>query len=355
MRTQRIRMERTMKKRFIAFGLTLATVLSLTACGSSADNNNASHSNFSVGMVTNVGGINDQSFCQSAWKGMQEFREETGANVSYLESLQESDYASNLDKMVDGENDLVWSVGFAMADAAQNVAMTNVDQQFGIIDHDYGDASMDNMVAIMFRAQESSFLAGYVAGLTTETDKVGFVGGIGSAILDQFEYGYRAGVAYAAKELGKDIKVTVQYAESFVDAAKGKGIANKMYTSGCDIVFHAAGTAGLGVIEAAKDNGKWVIGVDMDQYHVAPEVVLTSAVKRVDEVIKLVSADYMNGETKGGQTLVYGLSDGAVGLPEENPNLSEEVYAKAMEVEKSIIAGDIEVPYNAETFEAFVK
>ena len=346
-----------MKKRGIAFGLTLAMVLSLTACGTKNNGTNnqegSTTSDFSVAMVTNVGGINDQSFCQSAWAGLTNLKEEYGVNVSYLESLQESDYASNLDKMVDSDNDLVWSVGFAMSSAAKNAALTNVDQQFGIIDETYGEETPDNMVTVMFRAQESSFLVGYVAGLTTKTDKVGFVGGIGSAILDQFEYGYRAGVAYAAKELGKDITVSVQYAESFTDAAKGKAIANKMYSDGCDIVFHAAGNVGMGVIEAAKDSGNWVIGVDMDQYNVAPEAVLTSAVKRVDQAIQLVSREYMNGNTLGGQNLEYGLSDGAVGLPEENPNLDADVYAKALKVEQEIIDGNITVPYNAETFTTF--
>lgn len=348
-----------MRKRSIALGLTLAMVLSLTACGTKNNGTNnqegsgSATSDFSVAMVTNVGGINDQSFCQSAWAGLTNLKDEYGVKVSYLESLQESDYASNLDKMVDADNDLVWSVGFAMSSAAKNAALTNMDQQYGIIDETYGDETPDNMVTVMFRAQESSFLAGYVAGLTTKTDKVGFVGGIGSAILDQFEYGYRAGVAYAAKELGKEIPVSVQYAESFTDAAKGKAIANKMYNDGCDIVFHAAGNAGMGAIEAAKDTGNWVIGVDMDQYHVAPEAVLTSAVKRVDEAIQLVSLEYMNGNNLGGQNLEYGLSDGAVGLPEENPNLDPAVYAKSLEVEQEIIDGKVTVPYNEETFATF--
>lgn len=353
-----------MKKKCIAFGLTLAMLVSLTACGSKNNNGNVnSGSNetdgttkveYSVGMVTNVGGVNDQSFNQSAWAGLNNLRDNYGVNVSYLESNQESDYPTNLDKMLDNGNDLIWSVGFAMSSAAKNAALTNMDQNYGIIDESYGDETPENMVCVMFRAQESSFLAGYVAGLTTKTDKVGFVGGIGSDIIDQFEYGFRAGVDYAAKELGKEISVSIQYAESFTDAAKGKAIATKMYNDGCDIIFHAAGSSGNGVIEAAKDSGNWVIGVDMDQYHLAPEAVLTSAVKRVDTVIELVSAEYLNGNNYGGTTFEYGLEDEAVGLPEENPNLDEQVYAKAMEVKETIIKGDITVPYNAETFETYI-
>ena len=240
-----------------------------------------------------------------------------------------------------------------MADATKQAAEMNPQQSFGIIDHTYGDQTPDNVVGVMFRAQEPSFLVGYVAGYTTQTNKVGFVGGIGSTIIDQFEYGFRAGVEYAAKEQGKTIDVAVQYAESFTDAAKGKAITSKMISSGADIVFHAAGGAGLGVIEAAKDAGKWAIGVDMDQYHVAPETILTSAVKRVDEAIKIVADQFLAGENVGGQTLEYGLSDGAVGLPAENPNVAPEILEKVAVVEKAIIDGEIQVPYNAETFDTF--
>lgn len=344
-----------MKKKMIALCLTVAMAVSLTACGTK-DNGTANagqNSDFSVAMATNVGGVNDQSFCQSAWEGLTNLKNNTGAKVSYLESLQESDYTTNLDKLVDADNNLVWAVGFAMSSQAKNAALTNPDVQFGIIDETYGDETPDNMVTVMFRAQEPSFLVGYIAGLTTKTDKVGFVGGIGSAILDQFEYGYRAGVAYAANELGKDISVTVQYAESFIDAAKGKAIATKMYNDGCDIVFHAAGTIGVAVIEAAKESGNWAIGVDMDQYHVAPEAVLTSAVKRVDRAIEMVSKDYMDGIEHGGENLEYGLSDGAVGIPEENPNVAPEVLEKTAEIEKKIVSGDISVPYNQATFSEF--
>lgn len=352
-----------MKKKCIAFGLTLAMMVSLTACGSKNNNNSNNNNNasgdvaktdFNVAMVTNVGGVNDQSFNQSAWTGLNNLNANYGVNVSYLESNQESDYPTNLDKMVDNGNDLIWSVGFAMSSAAKNAALTNVDQNFGIIDETYGDETPENMVCLMFRAQEPSFLVGYAAGLTTETDKVGFIGGIGSAIIDQFEYGFRAGVDYAAKELGKDITVTVQYAESFTDAAKGKAIATKMYNDGCDIVFHAAGSAGNGVIEAAKDSGNWVIGVDMDQYNLAPEAVLTSAVKRVDTAIEKVSAEYLEGKNLGGTTLEYGLEDGAVGLPEENPNLDADVYARTLKVQEAIVAGDVKVPYNEETFTTYL-
>ena len=156
-------------------------------------------------MVTDTGGVNDQSFNQSSWEGLQSFEKNNkGAKVSYLESKQESDYATNLDKVVDGGNKLIWGIGFAMSDAILNAAKSNPDVNYAIVDNSYGDKTPANVTGVMFSAQEPSFMVGYIAGKTTKTNKVGFVGGIKSGIIDQFQYGYQAGVLYAAKELGKD-------------------------------------------------------------------------------------------------------------------------------------------------------
>ena len=348
-----------MKKRSIALALALTLATSLTACGTknsgSSDNKtNEAQNSFKVAMVTDTGGVNDQSFNQSAWEGLTKLNEEHDAKISYVESVQESDYPANLDKLVDNGNNLIWGVGFALSEAVTTAAEMNPDNDFAIIDHAF-ENTLPNVTGVMFRAQEGSFLAGYAAGHTTKTDKVGFVGGIGSDILDQFEYGYRAGVAYAAKELNKDIEVVVQYAESFGDAAKGKAIASAMYSNGCDIIFHAAAATGFGIIEAAKETNNWVIGVDRDQYDLAPENMLTSGVKRVDNAIYAVSLDKMNGEEIGGKTLVYGCAEDAVGLPTNNPNLDQSVYDATMKVQEEIVNGTIVPPYNAETLEAFIK
>lgn len=312
----------------------------------------SSSSDFKVSMVTDTGGVNDQSFNQSAWEGLQEFEKKTGCKVNYLESTQESDYASNLDKQVDEGNKLVWGIGYAMADALIESAEMNPEINYAIIDNAY-EETPDNVTGVVFTAQDPSFMVGYAAGLTTETDRVGFVGGMKSAVIDQFEFGYRAGVGYAAKELGKDIKVDVQYAESYSDSAKGKAIASKMYSDGCDIVFHAAGNTGVGVIEAATEADKFVIGVDRDQSDLAPKNVLTSALKLVNVAVELLSEQAMSGENIGGKTMTYGLKDDAVGIPTENPNMSKEVYDKTMEIKEKIANGEIVPPYDEDTFNAF--
>ena len=343
--------------------------MSLAACGSGnkagapdassepsaevQDNNDTtSKSDFSAGMVTDTGGVNDKSFNQSAWEGLQNFSEKTGAEVSYLESTQEAEYVPNLDKLVDEGKDLVWGIGFAMAGALTEAAEMNPDVNYAIVDNAYEEVP-ENVTCVVFSAQDPSFMVGYIAGLTTKTDSVGFVGGMTSNIIDQFEYGYRAGVDYAAKELGKEIKVDVQYAESFTDAAKGKAIATTMFSNGADIVFHAAGGTGVGVIEAAVEENKFAIGVDSDQSDLAPNNILTSALKRVDVAVELISQKLKDGEEIGGQTFEYGLSDGAVGIPTENPNMDPEVYDKAIALQEKSASGELVVPYNAETYEAF--
>jgi basic membrane protein A len=353
-----------MKKKLLSLlAVSAITVTLFTGCGSSgtktADKGSSTGKEFKVEMVTDTGGVNDQSFNQSSWEGLQNFEKNNpGTKVSYLESKQESDYSTNLDKAVDDGSNLVWGIGFAMSDALLNSAKENPKVSYAIVDNSYDgtpDGTPANVTGVMFRAQEPSFLVGYIAGKTTKTNKVGFVGGITSSIIDQFQYGYQAGVAYAAKELGKDITVDVQYADSFSDASKGKAIAEKMYSSGCDIVFHAAGGAGVGVIEAAKEANKFAIGVDRDQAYLAPDNVLTSALKLANVAVENLSKEAMNGTKIGGKTFTYGLKENAVGIPTENKNMDPAVYKAAMALEDKIKDGTIVPPYNKETFDAFGK
>ncbi|MEQ8153320.1 MAG: BMP family ABC transporter substrate-binding protein [Clostridiaceae bacterium] len=343
-------------KRVIALVMSTIIMGTLAGCGNNKTTGNSTEKKtFKVAMVTDAGGVSDQSFNQSSWEGLQSFAKATGASVSYLESKQETDYVTNLDKLVDEGNNLIWGIGFTMADALLNAAKTNKDANYAIVDNSYGDNTPDNVTGVVFKAQEPSFIVGYIAGKTTKTGKVGFVGGIKSPVIDQFQYGYQAGVQYAAKELGKTITVDVQYAESFTDASKGKAIANKMFSSGCDIIFHASGGTGVGVIEAAKEAGKFAIGVDRDQSYLAPDNVLTSALKLVGVAVEKVSTEAFNGNKIGGKTYTYGLKEGAVGIPAENKNVAPEVYNAAIKLEDKIIDGTIVVPYDEATYNQYSK
>ena len=300
-------------------------------------------SGYKVAMVTDTGGVNDQSFNQSSWEGLESLNKNTGAKVRYLESKQASDYTTNLDKLADDNNGMIWGIGYAMANAIGTASKQNPDIQYAIVDNGYDSSIMANNVAgVMFRAQESSFLVGYIGGEKGD-------------IIDQFEYGYHAGADYAAKELNKTIGVSVQYAESYSDSAKGKAIASKMFSDGCDIVFHAAGGVGVGVIQAAKEANKFAIGVDRDQSDLAPKNVLTSALKLAGKAVEQVSTEAMNGKKIGGKTYTFGLKEGAVGIPANNPNLSKDVYNDTMKIQQDIISGKIVPPYNESTYKTFGK
>lgn len=306
--------------------------------------------NLKISMVTDTGGVNDQSFNQSAWEGLLKAEEKLGIKVGYAESQQEADYAPNLEQLYDYENDLIWGIGYMMADAIMEAALTNPDQLYGIIDNAYEDTPA-NVIGVLFNDEQSSFLVGYIAGRMTETDRVGFVGGMRSAVISRFDYGYTAGVKYA----NKDIEVFNQYADSFDDQAKGKAITAQMYQNGADIVFHAAGGVGIGVIEAAKENDKYAIGVDRDQNYLAPEHVITSAMKRVDNAVFTTAVELQDGTLQGGQTIVYGLDEGAVDIaPTSDKHVSQEILTEVESLKQDIIGGKIVVPYDAETYEEYI-
>ncbi|MTI69557.1 MAG: BMP family ABC transporter substrate-binding protein [Firmicutes bacterium] len=339
-----------MLKRSLALVLSIVLVLTLSV-GCAGGNGGTNEDKTSIAMVTDVGGINDQSFNQSAWEGLQRAEEELGVNISYQESNQEADYKPNMETLLDAGNDLIWGIGFKMGDAIKQAAKQNPEQKYAIIDFAYGEETPENVVGVVFKAEQPSFLVGYIAAKMTKTEKVGFVGGMRGEVIDGFDYGYHAGVKYA----NSDVEVIRQYAESFTDAAKGKAIANSMYQQGADIVFHAAGGVGDGVIEAAKEQDKWAIGVDRDQNHLAPENVLTSAMKRVDNAVFNIAKDLKEENFPGGQTVVYGLAEGGVGIaPTSDKHVPEDLLNEVEELKQKIIDGEISVPYNEDTYNEFL-
>ena len=180
----------------------------------------ASAKKFKVAMVTDVGGVNDQSFNQSAWEGLKKAEKELGIKIAYKESKQDADYGPNLETLTDADYDLIWGVGFLMGDSIKSTAQINPDQYYAIIDFFYGDETPKNVGCAIFQEEQPSFLVGYIAGKMTKTNKIGFVGGIKFPLIEKFEYGYMAG----AKLANPDVEVLRQYAESFTDAAKGKAI-----------------------------------------------------------------------------------------------------------------------------------
>ena len=300
---------------------------------------------FKIGMVTDVGGVNDGSFNQSAWEGLQRAGEAFGCEVKYIESKGDADYVPNIESFLDEDYDLIVCVGYMMADAVRDAAELYPDQKFAIID-DASNADLDNVTCMMFEQEQASYLVGLAAGYTTESNVVGFVVGQANETMNSFGYGYCAGVLDA----NPDATILQYNANSFGDASAGKTAVNTMVTKGADVVFHAAGGTGLGVIDGCKENGIWAIGVDSDQSPLAPETILTSALKRVDNACYDATKKAILGTLEGG-VATYDLAAGGVDIAPTTDNLSKDVLEKIEDAKKDIIAGDLVVPKNQEEFE----
>ncbi|MDL5375921.1 BMP family ABC transporter substrate-binding protein [Exiguobacterium mexicanum] len=348
----------------LAAGLTLSTVLA--ACGGD-DNEGASNSDgggegsdFKVAMVTDTGGVDDKSFNQSAWEGLTKFGKDNSLTENegfkYLQSSKQADYQPNLQQLARDNFNLIYGIGFLMGEDIKKVADQFPDNNFAIVDM---VVDAPNVASITFKEQEGSFLVGVVAGLTTKTDKVGFVGGVESDLIKKFENGYKAGVM----AVNPDATIDVKYAEDFNSAEKGTAIASGMYGAGSDIVYHAAGGTGVGVFTEAKNRKKngedvWVIGVDRDQYEEGlPEnVTLTSMVKRVDTATYEVSKLAMEDKFPAGEIVEFSLKDDGVGIAEtSDENVSADVLTKVEEYRTQLIDGDITAPATDAEFEEFMK
>ena len=331
--------------------LTTATVLSasmLVGCSSSADTN---EDTFKIAMVTDVAGVNDQSFNQSAWEGLQKAEKELGVEVSYRESNQESDYMTNIESLVDEDTDLIVGVGMKLASAVEESAKLYPEQKFVIVEEDLG-VEFKNVQSVLFNAQEAAYLVGLVSGKTTKTKDIGFIGRMQIPVIETFQYGFMAGV----KAANKDANIQVQYANSFTDQAKGKAIANQMYGNGADIIFTAGGDVGTGAIEAAKEKGKYAIGVDRDQNYLAPDNVITSAIKRVDVGIYETVKSLVEGSFEGGTSKVYGLDKNGVGIAETtSKNVDQEIVDFVNGEAEKFKTGELKAPSTKAEYEAMFK
>jgi basic membrane protein A and related proteins len=316
------------------------TAASASAAASAAPAKGAS---FKIGMVTDVGGVNDKSFNQSAWEALQKLKTDTGAEVKYLQSKGDTDFQPNLNTFVKDNYNLTWGIGFIIGDTMKLVANANPKANLAIID---STVDAPNVKSVTFSEHEGSYLVGVVAGLMTQTGKIGFVGGMDNVVIKRFEAGFKAGVA-AVKP---DIKVSTNYTGAFDKPDLGKAAAATMYNDGVDIIFHASGGTGTGVFNEAKDrvkNGKkvWVIGVDKDQsVEFGNEVTLTSMMKYVDRAVYEVSKGLIEKGTFDTAPVVLGLKDNGVGLPEKNPNVTADVLKKVDEYKAKIVSGEIKVP-----------
>lgn len=298
-------------------------------------------SKLKIGLVTDIGGLNDRGFNHLSFLGLQRAQTELGVQQRVFQAKSTQDYVPNLSTFARDGYDLTIGVGFTEATAIDTVATNFPKSNFAIVDVDQTEEphKPPNLLGLLFKEQETGYLVGYLAGLEEKRrpgkDVIGSVGGQKQPPVDRFIAGYQAG----ARAADPGITTLNGYSEDFADLAKCKQIALNQIEQGAGVVFQVAGGCGLGALDAAKEKGVWGIGVDADQSFLGPHI-LASAVKRVDtavfDAIKLVA----DGKFKGGN-ITFGLKDNGVGIGKISPKVPKSEVAKVMQIRADIIAGKI--------------
>ena len=299
--------------------LLLSTMLTVGVVGCSKNENvSTEKENYKISLILDEGGVNDQSFNQSSWEGALRAKEQYGVEVNYIESKSESEYLSNVETAIDQDSDLIIGVGFKLTDTIEEASKNYPNQKFAIIDGNYEEIP-SNVQPILFKEEEAGYSVGLIAGKMTETNKLGFIGGMDIPSVSNFAKGFER----ALKEVDPKNELTIQYANSFTDGAKGKAIAQQMIKDNADIIFTAGGGVNNGAWEACVEAGIKAIGVDMPSSQFSPSII-TSALKRVDVGVESVIKDLVDGKFEGGKVKMFELSNQGVGY-ELTDHLSQDV------------------------------
>jgi basic membrane protein A len=305
-------------------------------------------------MVTDVGGLGDKSFNDLSYEGLKRANKDFGVEIKVLESKEQADYERNLTNLAQAGYSPIFAVGFLMTDAVSKVSTAFPKTQFGGIDEEFTTAP-PNVAGLVFKEQEASYLAGVLAGLAVKDPSIdpriknnniiGFVGGFDVPVIERF----RAGFVQGVQSVNPDAKVVAVYAGSFSDQAKGKELGLSLINQGASIIFPVAGATGLGTIQAAKEKGALIIGVDQDQYISVPDakdIIMTSVVKRVDEAVYQTIKGELAGKFPGATNTSFGLKEGGVALApfhDFDSKIPQSIKDKINAAKKDIIDGKIVV------------
>jgi len=296
-----------------------------------------------VGLVTDIGGLNDKSFNHLAYLGLQRAQSQLGVKGRVLESHSNADYVPNLSTLAQQNYDLVIGVGFLMSDAIDTVATKFPNVNFAIID--FPNVALKhkppNVRGLIFKEQEAGYLVGYLSGLLekSESNAKNVISSVGGQKIPPVDH-YIAGYQFGAKAADPGIKTLNGYSQDFVDQAKCKEIALNQIAQGADVVFQVAGGCGLGALDAAKEKNLWGIGVDADQAYVGSEV-LTSALKKVDVAVFDTIKSAQDGSFKGGEDGVFDAQNGGVGIGKISSKVPADIVAKVRAQEQKLSQGGI--------------
>ncbi len=346
------------KKLSLLVAIILVATMALTACQT------AGSGALKVGLVTDTGGVNDKSFNQSAWEGVQKAAKEFGWDAKFIESKQPTDYEKNIDQFATEKYDVIVTVGFLMGDATAIKAKQYPNIKFAIIDNAYfptkdskacddtvkdcySDGGLKNVTSLMFQEDEVGFLAGVLAAGMSKTGTVCTVSGMQIPPVERYVVGYQTGAKWY-KAATKALNV---YIPSFTDPAKGKETGQSMIDQGCDVVFGVGGNTGNGGLLAASEKSLMAIGVDVDQYNTYPEVkgaLISSAMKNVDVAVYEYLKSIKGGTSAAG-VVTANLKNGGVGLApfhDWDSKIPADVKAKIDEAKAGLIAGTIKTGYS---------
>ncbi|HEV7370201.1 BMP family ABC transporter substrate-binding protein [Arenibaculum sp.] len=323
----------------------LAALAATTILGAGIGAGSAQAQDFQPAIVYDMGGKFDKSFNEAAYRGAEQFREESGIAYREFEVTNEAQREQALRNMARRGADVIVGVGFAQATAMEKIAQEFPDTKFCIID---GVVEQPNVQSILFKEHEGSFLVGMLAGMKSGTGTVGFVGGMDIPLIRNFATGYEQGVKHVRPDAEVIQNMTGTTPAAWNDPARGAELARSQFDRGADVVYAAAGATGLGVLRAADDAGKFSVGVDSNQNFLHPGSVLTSMLKRVDTAVYECMKNAQEGTLEGGVRSL-GLAEGGVdyAIDEHNRDLiTPEMEQKVEEAKAQIIAGDLKVePY----------
>lgn len=309
-------------------------------------------------MVSDVGGIDDASFNQNTWEGLQRAQQELGVQAQFIESQAQADYEKNITEFAEQDYDLIITVGFLLGDATAKMAQQYPDINFAIVDYAY-DPPIPNVAGIVFNTDEAAFPIGYLAAAWADMKdpadpQVGYVAGMKIPPVEIFIVAYENGVKYYNEKKGKNVQVKGVYVGDFEAPDQGKIQGNSLIDEGVDVIFGVGGKTGNGGLAAAKERGKWGIGVDVDQYYTLPnekDILISSCMKRLDNAVYSVVEALLKGQFPGGSVYVGTLANGGVGMApyhDFEDEIPDELKQEIEAIKQGIIDGTIKTGWPVE-------